>query len=144
MLLVVDANIVLSSLYSKDVAYDVFVWNKVFKQFEFVAPEYMLFEVERKLSRLLSKSKLSKEVVTEALIFLKEEIRTIPAEEFREFLPKAAKVLRSHPKDVPYLALALALDCGIFSGDNKLKKLSPVKVYLPRELLAILLGNKAP
>lgn len=144
MLLVVDANIVLSSLYSRDVAYDVFAWNRIFKQFKFVAPEYMFFEVERKLKTLLSKSKLSKEEASEVLRFLKEEIRTITAEEFKDFLTKAEKALRSHPKDVPYLALALALNCGIFSGDGKLKKLSPVKVYVPRELLDILLGNKAP
>jgi predicted nucleic acid-binding protein len=36
-----------------------------------------------------------------------EEINIVPAEEFKEFVPKAEKMLSGHIKDVPYLALAL-------------------------------------
>lgn len=144
MLLVADVNVVFSALYSRGVAYDVFAWNRVFKYFEFVAPEYMLFELDGKTDNLLLKSSLSKEEIAEMLRFLKEEIRTIPAEEFKDFLPKAKELLKSHPKDVPYLALALALNCEIFSGDERLRKLSPVGVYPPKKLLEILLGKIAP
>lgn len=144
MLLVVDVNVVFSALYSRDVAYDVFARNRLFKYFEFVAPEYMFFELGRKTEKLLLTSSLSEEEITAVLEFLREEIKTITAEEFKDFLHRAAEALKSHPKDVPYLALALALDCGIFSGDEKLRGLSPVKVYSPRDLLDVLLGNKVP
>lgn len=70
----------------------------------------------------------------------KEEIEIIPESEYLHLLPKAEEFLKEHKKDSPYLALALAFNCGIFSGNPKLKELSPVRVYSPRELLDILLG----
>jgi predicted nucleic acid-binding protein len=73
-------------------------------------------------------------------LHLFEEINIVPAEEFKEFVPKAEKMLSGHIKDVPYLALALKLECPIFSGDKVLKRLSPVRVFSPRELLDSLLG----
>ena len=78
----------------------------------------------------------------ELIDFLKGEIEIIPNSEFLEFLAKAEDLLRGHEKDAPYLALALAFKCGIFSGDKRLKELSPAAVYSPRELLDILVGKR--
>jgi len=39
---------------------------------------------------------------------------------------------------LPYLALALKFECPIFSGDRTLKRLTPVKVLSPREVLKLL------
>ncbi|MGB7532846.1 MAG: PIN domain-containing protein [Halobacteriota archaeon] len=68
----------------------------------------------------------------------------VPFKEIKEFVPKAEKMLSGHLKDVPYLALALKLECPIFSGDKVLKRLSPVRVCSPRELLDTLLGLTRP
>ena len=38
-------------------------------------------------------------VVDVNVVFLKEEIEIIPAEEFGEFVPKAKQILEKHPKD---------------------------------------------
>ena len=138
MLLVVDVNVVFSALYSKGLAYEVFAINRICKFFDFVTLEFLFFELGKRMDKLLLKSKLSKEEIAEILGFLKEEIEIMPAEEFGEFVPKAKQILEKHPKDVPYLALALALNCEIFSGDKKLKELSHVKVFSPRELMDIL------
>ncbi|RJS69154.1 hypothetical protein CW713_05800 [Methanophagales archaeon] len=56
-----------------------------------------------------------------------------------EFIPKAKRLLSTHPKDVPYLALALKFNCPIFSGDKTLKRLSPVKVLSPKEVSKLLI-----
>lgn len=44
-------------------------------------------------------------------------------------------MLEGHEKDVPYVALALKLDCKIFSGDKILKSFIPDKIITPKELL---------
>jgi len=45
-------------------------------------------------------------------------------------------------KDKQYFALAIAFNCGIFSGDLKLKEQSKVKIYSPSELLNILQSGR--
>ena len=67
-----------------------------------------------------------------------EEITIVPSSQFIEFIPEARTILSEHPKDVPYLALALKFECPISSGDRTLKRLFPVKVLLPREVLKLL------
>ena len=68
----------------------------------------------------------------------------IPFKVFKEFVPRAEKILSGHIKDVPYLVLALKLECPIFSGDKVLKRLSPVRVFSPRELMDSLLDLTRP
>ena len=70
-----------------------------------------------------------------------EEIEFIPAKEFVRFLPEAERICRD-PKDKEYVALALAFNCGIFSGDPDLREIEGIKVYSPRELFEILLGKR--
>jgi len=86
---------------------------------------------------LLEETKLSPDEFDEILDFLKEEIVIVPAKDFIEFLPEAEKV-SPDPKDKQYFALAIVFNCGIFSGDLKLKEQSKVKIYSPSELLGIL------
>ena len=142
MKLVVDANVVFSALVKKGIAFSVFLLNSLSKKFEFIAPEYLWIEIDSKKEKILKYSGLSREELEELISFLKREIEIIPSSEFLEFIPRAENFLKGHEKDTPYLALALAFDCAIFSGDEKLKGLSPVPVYSPRELLNILIGKE--
>lgn len=143
MLLVVDANVVFSALYSKSSTFDVFAVNRIYGLFEFVAPEYLFSEIENRLDKLLSKSKLPREEIEEILEFIKGEIEIIPSGEFIDAVPKATQMLGNHIKDVPYVALALKLGCPIFSGEKRLKALPSVKVFTPRELLDMLSDSDA-
>ena len=144
MLLVVDVNAVFSALCSKGVSYEVFELNSTHKYFEFVAPEYAFLELENNMARLLSQTRLQPEEISKLLEFIKENIKIIPAEEFCEQVPKAFRILEKHPKDAPYLALALKLDCKILSGDKILKELYPHKVVTPRQALDDIQSSKAP
>ena len=84
---------------------------------------------------ILKKSHLSKEDFELLLSILETKIETIPLEEFASFFSKAESLLGNHLKDVPYFALALKLNCKIFSGDKTLKKLFPDIVKNPQEIL---------
>ena len=53
---------------------------------------------------------------------------------------KEARALAPHIEDVPCFALALALDCGIWSNEKAFKKQSKVRVYSTAELLNLLSG----
>jgi len=142
MLLVVDFNVVFSSLIRKGIPYKVFLLNSVSKKFRFIAPEYVWEEFKSDKDELLKKSEYSKDEFDEILLFLKEEIEVVPNKEFLEFFPKAKEILEEEKKDAPYLALALAYNCKIFSGDKRLKEKIHGLVVTPRELLEVLLGKR--
>ncbi|MEK6823731.1 MAG: PIN domain-containing protein [Nanoarchaeota archaeon] len=135
MEIVVDVNVVLSSLLKRGNPFEVFASNFLFNKFEFVAPEFLLTELEKHKEKIFKISGLSREIFDNTLKFVLGQINFISKSEFSEFLPEAKELLSKHLKDVPYLALALKLDCPIFSGDKILKELLPLKVLSPRELI---------
>ena len=49
-----------------------------YKFFDFVAPEFVFFELGKRMDKLLLKTKLSKEEIAEILGFLKEVDRNNP------------------------------------------------------------------
>lgn len=134
MLLVVDANVVISSLLKKGITFDCFVLNSILEKYRLVAPEFLLEEVEKHREELLEETNLPEDEFQEVMGFLSREIDTIPASQFEGSLSKGREV-SPDPKDFEYVALALKLDCPIFSGDKKLKQQSEIEVLSPRELL---------
>ncbi len=141
MRLVVDANVVISALASSGVTRKVFLFNSLIKRFEFIAPELLMREVRKREESLIKEIGISKEEFDRVLEFLIRDIEFIPAKEFVRFLPEAERICRD-PKDKEYVALALAFNCPIFSGDPDLREIKEVKVYSPRELFDILLGKR--
>ncbi|MBU3902499.1 MAG: PIN domain-containing protein [Candidatus Thermoplasmatota archaeon] len=134
-MLVVDANVIISCLLKKGTTFDAFLFNSILKKFQLFAPEFLWIEVRKHKEELLKETKLPRDEFDEVMEFLMEEITVVSSSQFLEFLPEAKKILSEHPKDVPYLALALKLKCPIFSGDKVLKRLSLVKVLSPSEVL---------
>jgi predicted nucleic acid-binding protein len=134
MLLVVDANIIFSALIRGGKTLDIFLLNKRAKKFEFVAPEYLLVEVEKHVDEIAEKSKLSIDELEKLFGFLEKEIEFIPFEEFRDLREKAEQV-SPDLDDVQYFALALKLNSAMWSNDKALKQQAVVKVFSTEELL---------
>ena len=136
MKIVVDVNVVFSSLLSKGNSLTVFELNSVFDRLDLVAPEFLLMELEEHREEFLKRSKLPKEEFDDVLWFVLGQINFILKSEFSKSIPKAKKLSSKHLKDVQYVALALELSCPIFSGDKSLKEISGVEVLNPKELLS--------
>ena len=135
MEIIVDVNVVISSLLSKGEAFKVFAKNYAFHKFDFIAPEFLLTELNKHKSELIKNSKLNRDEFDDVLEFIIEQITFISESQFEDWVEKAKKPLLNHLKDVQYLALAMKLNCPIFSGDKRFKELSPVKVFSPKEML---------
>ena len=135
MEIIVDVNVVISSLLSKGEAFKVFAKNYAFHKFDFIAPEFLLTELNKHKTELAKKSKLNQNEFDDVLEFIIEQITFISESQFEDCLEKAKESLSEHLKDVQYLALAIKLNCPIFSGDKRLKELSPVKVLSPKEMM---------
>ena len=68
---------------------------------------------------------------------LERKIKLIPLEEIEPFIKIAEKTCPDK-KDAHYFALALKLNCGIWSNDKQLKSQDKVKIYSTGDILHIL------
>ena len=134
MFVVVDVNVIISSLYHKGDSLNVFILNSIFNKFDFVIPDFFLVELNKHTERIQRESKLPNEEIIKIADFVTRQISVITQSEFEEFLPKAKEIAKNHLKDVPYIALSLKLNCPIFSGDRTLKEIY-FNVLPPKEML---------
>ena len=135
MRLVVDVNVVFSALVNKGESSKVFEVNKQMRRLEFIAPEFLLTELQQNIDKLQKMTRLTKEEITASFLFITEQITFIPSSIFLDKLPEAMQL---NFDDSPYLALALTYKCPIFSGDKGLKKQTKVEILSPREVLDML------
>lgn len=141
MELIVDVNVVLSALVKRGVSFKVFALNSIIRKFRFFAPDFMLSEFAKHKDRILKESGLREEVFSAIVDLIFSQIEIVPSEVFGNLVPRAMELLKDE-KDVPYVALSLAFNCPIFSGDSDLREIERIKVYSPRELLEMLLNKK--
>jgi len=130
MELVIDANILMSSLIkTKGFTYDLIFNEKI----RLYAPEYLLQEFEEHKEEILEKSKLTNDELKLFLSLTSYKIEFIPYIEFEEFIDEASKITPDID-DTEYFALALKINCSIWSNDRKLKEQTKINVYSTDEL----------
>lgn len=117
MNLVVDANIVFSCLIKEGKTIETFLDISL----KLYTPEFILEEIEKHKKEILSKTKRTQEEFEEIFDLIKQVISIIPKEEFKEFIDEAKKI-SPDVGDIQYFALALKLNCAIWSNDRRLKK----------------------
>jgi predicted nucleic acid-binding protein len=133
MRLVVDAN-VLFSFFKRESVTRWLLTN--FELIEPVTPSFCIEELTEHKGLICAKSKVSasefEEVLGDLLIFVK----VIPLSEYRTFL-SGAKSISPDPDDIELFAVALKLDCPIWSNEKAFKNQSKVRIYTTSELLAL-------
>ena len=137
MKIVLDNNIFFSLMNPKSANSYLFSSLRV----EFLAPEFIKSELNKYKSECLIKSKLSEHEFELRQSEVESNIEFLKLSEYEDFLKKSKDSLPD-PKDSPYLALALRLNCSIWSNDPHLKKQSLVKVFTTSELINKLLEGE--
>ena len=101
-------------------------------------------EVEKSISSIFHKalesgdiSETTQEEFIEIIHILKEIIIIIPKEDYSCFIKKAEKI-SPDPNDILYFALALKLNCPIWSNDKKLKEQNKILIYSTKDIIDIL------
>jgi len=70
------------------------------------------------------------------LMLLQRHVHLISKEKYHQNLSLAEKIMRGTDiNDSPFLALALTLDCPIWSNDRHFKRQKEVKIYGTAELI---------
>lgn len=130
MLLVVDANIIISILIAKGSKHKLFFSDKIKSN----SPDRILFEIGKHWSDLSEKSGLSETNLEVEFAAVRMQFNTFSLNELSNWT-KEGVTISPDPDDAEYFALAMKLDCPIWSEEKRLKKQSKVKVYNTVELL---------
>jgi len=131
MLIVIDANELFSLLIqgSKS-SKEIFLSKNI----ELVAPEFLLNELANNKEELLFKTHRTEDEFSELLSVFKDRVKLIPEQDFCQFMPEADKIFPKHTKDAPYFAIALMLNCPIWSEEKLLKRQTKVQIFDTKEL----------
>jgi predicted nucleic acid-binding protein len=126
---VVDANVIFAVLIK-----DSFSSHLLFSgRFHLFTPEYIFTEFEKHKEEILEKTQRTTEDFFRLLEILKLRITLFPLEELAEYVDEAEKITPD-PNDMAYFALALKMNCAIWTNDKKLKEQDKIKVYHTHEL----------
>jgi len=132
MKLIIDANILFASLIKESSTRKIILDEN----FSFYVPKFLIEEFLEHIEELEEKIGINKRVLKRKIkeLLRLANIIIIEKEELEDFLQKAEKV-SPDPEDTMYFALALKLNCSIWSNDTKLKEQKKIKIYSTKELI---------
>ena len=131
MKLVLDSNIIFSALIRKSTTRDIILSDV----FDLHAPEYIFAEITKHKELLLRKSKMTEGDFNALLLLLQKHVHFVSKDNYYEKMPVAEDILREIDiTDSPFLALAMVLDCSIWSNDGHFKQQDQIGVYTTKEL----------
>jgi predicted nucleic acid-binding protein len=101
--------------------------------------ELSKIEIEKHKEELLSKSKLDEKSFDYLRDFIFRKIDFATVDDIAPFRDKAIEIMReTDVDDSLFLALAMSLNCPIWSNDEHFKRQSSVKAFTTRELISSL------
>src|SRR3989344_6451943 len=106
MKIVIDANILIAALIKDSKAREIITSQ----EFEFLTPEFILEEIRKYREEIKKKANLDQEGFELVMSILFETIKIIPKEDYELSLDKAKEIMNDDVKDVPYVAVQLALN----------------------------------
>jgi len=131
MKLVLDSNIIFSALIRKSTTRDIILSDA----FDLHAPEYIFAEITKHKELLLRKSKMTEGDFNALLLLLQKHVYFVSKESYNEKMAIAEDIMKEIDiTDSPFLALALTLDCSIWSNDGHFKQQDKIGVYTTKEL----------
>lgn len=136
MFLVVDAS-ELFSFFKKGSERRKLIRELPKRRYELVSPDFVFEELVKDKDRIMKYSKINELQFKLLLSVMERRIRIVPKSEYAGFV-KEAKSLAPHDKDVPYFALALMLNCPLWSDELAFKRQSKITVHSTKDLLNML------
>ena len=136
MRLVIDTNIIFSALIKDSTTRRILLTSK----FDFFVPEYVFIEIQKHSEEILEKSGYGQDDFDTMLDTLISNINVIPTEEFKNYIPKAFKIMKDIDEDdTSFLALAIMINGdGIWSNDPHFDKQNKIKVWKTKDIIKFL------
>lgn len=133
MKLVVDTNVVFSALIAGGKTREAILTTDL----DLAVPEFFYTELENNRSAVRAKTGLTDAELDLLLSLIFAELTVVPKATFSHQLEQASAVMADiDPDDVPFLALALHREAGIWSDDGHFHEQDAVPVWTTSDLLA--------
>jgi predicted nucleic acid-binding protein len=135
-LLVTDANVIIAATLRDSTTRGLLLRGDVSP----VAPRMVIAEIEKHIHEISAKNSLPVEINRRVLRLLANHIRLLPLRAYKRFLLEAyAMIGERDPTDVPYLAVALAVDAdGIWTHDADFAAQNRFRVWNTAQLRELL------
>jgi len=136
LLLETDANVIIAAMLRDSTTRGLLLRGDVLP----VAPQMVMVEIEKHIYEISAKNSLPVEMNRRVLRLLANHILLLPLRAYRRFLPEAYAMIGGRdPTDVPYLAVALAVDAdGIWSHDADFAAQNRFRVWNTAQLRDLL------
>ena len=136
MFLIVDDSI-LFSFFNPDSARRLIIESAPTLGFELISPDFAFNELAKDKEEIQKYSEINELEFIILFSLLEKKIESFSEVAYKEFLAEANRISphSTQTKDDPYFALALSLNCAIWSDEKSFKQQSKVKVYSTSELL---------
>ncbi len=132
MLLVIDTNIVVSSIIKDSVTREILLSADII----FVVPEWVHTEISKHRELIARKAGIDQDELDQFTEELFQILQTIPFSKYESHIDKGLDIIGDVDKDdAPFIALALALNAdGIWTNDKDFEKQDAVKVWKTKDL----------
>lgn len=132
MAYVIDTNIIVAAILREgDTRKIIFS-----KNFELLSPDRAKLEILKHQEEFMKKTNTTKDEFLTIVELTFEKITIMPFEEYEQFKKQALNICpKGHDDDWPFLALALKLDCTLWTNDKALFSQKQVKTTSTKELI---------
>ena len=135
MEIVLDTNILVSSLLKEGLTRKIILISP----FEMYTLDFANYEMDVHKEELQLKSKLDEKSYDLLKEVIFDRVNLVPLEEIEAFRGVAEEIMGDIDiDDSPFLALAMSLNCPIWSNDGHFKRQNVVKAFSTKELLSLL------
>jgi len=142
MKFVVDSNILFTYFWENS------IFNKLSEKqgLDLYSPEYALEEISKYALEIIQKTKITKNEFKNKREELAKKVQFISLKEYSELFKKIQAVIKNFPadeyaelmQDLDFLALALKLNCPIWSNDKLLKKQDFIIILTTKEVISLI------
>ena len=112
--------------------------KSIVSEYELISPEFALTELYKHKEEILFESRIKGNEFNELIKLLSTFVEFIKTSEYVEFIKEAKSLFPGHLKDVDFFALALKLNCSLWSNEGLHKKQSHIEVFNTDELRKLL------
>ena len=133
MLLVVDTNIIVSSLIKGSVTREILLNADII----FVVPEWVHTEIKKHQEYIARKAGLNQDELIQFIEEVFQVVQTIPFSKYKSHIDEGVNIIGDVDKDdAPFIALVMALGAdGIWTNDKDFEKQDEVKIWKTKDLV---------
>ncbi len=133
MKLIVNTNRIIAALIKDSTSRKILQNEKL----EFYTINFGKSEIDKYKDEIIEKSGTTEEEFNSVLTILLQNISIVPDLEIQAKMNEAKEIMDSiDPKDTPFIAAAMAVQCDIWSDDRHFEKQDKVKCWKTKDLLA--------